>query len=214
MKSAFKKQFLLLNGIPVLTRTVSVFNLLKEISGITVVVPEEDVTYTKDNIIDKFRLSKVKSVVNGGKDRSGSVWNGLLTVPESVKIVIVHDGVRPFVTERMIRNVIEEAGKNGAATVAVPTNDTIVSSENQIINRHLERSSLRNIQTPQAFHKKIIIDAYIKAAEEKFSGTDDTVMVHRLGKKVKLVEGSVNNIKLTTEIDFITAGELLKMENI
>lgn len=204
------KQYIDIAGKPILARTLEAFDRCDLINEIIVVVSEQDIVYCKQHIIDMYGIKKVKCIVAGGDERQESVYNGLLNVSSGCDIVVIHDGARPFITEDIIINSILTAKEYGAACVAVPTKDTIkVSDSDQFINETLNRSMLWSIQTPQAFAYKTIMEAHIKAKEDGFVGTDDAVLVERLGLKVKLVMGSYDNIKITTKDDLVFAQAII-----
>jgi 2-C-methyl-D-erythritol 4-phosphate cytidylyltransferase/2-C-methyl-D-erythritol 2,4-cyclodiphosphate synthase len=145
--------------------------------------------------------NKIKGIVSGGAERQNSVYAALSVLPEDVNLVLVHDGARPFVTDDSIEALIESAAKYGAAVVAVPVKDTIKAAEAGIFTETLDRSRLYSIQTPQGFERKRLIAASQKAFAENFYGTDDAVLVEKMGEKVYLVKGDYNNIKITTKED-------------
>lgn len=203
------KQYVEIAGIPVLARTLQVFQRCDEINEIIVVVNEQDIMYCKQSIVEEYELSKVRMLVSGGSERQNSVYNGLLEVCERCDIVLVHDGARPFVTSDIIANSIYEAQVYGAACVAVPAKDTIkMAGPDNFVKETLDRSLLWVVQTPQAFRYSLIMDAHKKASEDGFTGTDDAVLVERLGVPMKLVMGSYENIKITTRDD-LAIGEAI-----
>lgn len=198
------KQYLKLGGRPILVHTLEVFDRCDAISEVYLIVPEDDCAFACD-IIDSVRFSKNIKVIPGGKERQDSVKNGLNSIYKC-NIVMIHDGVRPFVTEEIINRAIEETIKYGATTVAVPAKDTIKSVERDgFVIETLERKKLWQIQTPQTFRYEIIKEAFDRAYVDGFYGTDDAALVERLGYKVKIVEGSYRNIKITTPEDMIIA---------
>lgn len=198
------KQFLELNGKPILERTIAVFERARIIDEIIVVVNEEDVGWVK-------KSGKVRQVVGGGKERQVSVFNGLKVLPGDTEIVAIHDGARPFITSEIIENAIVEAKKVGAVVVGVPVKDTIkkVSSKQLAVSSTVDRSQLWAAQTPQVFKKDIILKAY-QAGKDKFQVTDDAMLVEKMGKPVKMVMGSYQNIKITTPEDLIIAEGIIR----
>lgn len=198
------KQYIEIGGIPVLARTLLTLQNCDMINEIILVVNGQDIIFCKQEIIDSYELDKVKKLVAGGEERQESVYNGLLEVNEECDIVVIHDGARPFVREESISGSISAAYEYGASCVAVPSKDTIKSAdEDGFVNRTLDRSKLWIIQTPQAFRYELIMDAHKKAIEDGFKGTDDAVLIERLGLPLKLVMGSYDNIKITTQEDLI-----------
>lgn len=205
MKSKTEKQFLMLSGEEILIHTVKNISKSKYIKEITVVTVSNKIDYTK-KLLSAF--PKVKNIVSGGETRAQSVKNGLSAVSENCEIVLIHDGVRPFIEERFINNCIEDAFKFGSAALGImPTNTISVKDEHGNIKETLKRNSLVSVQTPQCFKREIIMEAY-----EDFSPlcTDDASQVIRLGKKVHITEGSSQNIKITVPEDMIIAHEYIK----
>ena len=210
MNMDINKQYVEVCGKPVLARTLQVFEDCDFIDEIVIVVNSLDIVYCKQNIIDAFGFNKVKTLVAGGKERQNSVYNGLIEVSERCGIVLVHDGARPFVTEESLLDSIESASSFGAACAAVPVKDTIKTADKDgFIGETLDRNILWSIQTPQTFKLDLIMDAHKKAAEDGFTGTDDAVLVERLGHRVKLVMGSYDNIKITTKEDLAIAEAII-----
>ena len=198
------KQYIEIGGVPVLARTLLAFQNCDKVREIIVVVNGQDILFCKQEIIDNYDLDKVKKLVAGGEERQESVYNGLIEVSEKCDIVLIHDGARPFVREESIYESISAAFEYGASCVAVPSKDTIKSADDDgFVNRTLDRKKLWIIQTPQAFRYELIMDAHRKAMEDGFKGTDDAVLVERLGLPLKLVMGSYDNIKITTQEDLI-----------
>ncbi|MEA2014720.1 MAG: 2-C-methyl-D-erythritol 4-phosphate cytidylyltransferase, partial [Thermodesulfobacteriota bacterium] len=176
---------------------------------IVLVVPEDDMAYVRDEIIDKYGVSKVKHIRAGGGTRQDSVRNGLEMTDDSDDVIVIHDGVRPFPPQRLIDLSISEAAGCGAAVPAIPLKNTLkIVDEDGIIIETPGRNNLRLAQTPQAFRREIILDAYRSADKDGFYGTDDASLVERLGVPVKTIPGLYDNIKITTPED-LALGELL-----
>ena len=153
---------------------------------------------------------KVNKIVEGGKERQDSVYNGLLSLNET-DIVLIHDGARPFVSNKVIEDGIKYAEEYGAAAPGVMPKDTIkVKDENSISKETLDRSSLVAVQTPQVFDFKLIKQCHEKVREEKIMVTDDTMVVEHYDNKVYLYEGEYTNIKITTPEDLVLAEYLAK----
>ncbi len=203
------KQYLLLDGIPILGRTLIQFEMTSSVDRIVLVVPEEDMDYVRDEITDRYNVHKVKHIRAGGETRQDSVRNGLEMVDVTDDVIVVHDGVRPFPSKKLIDFTIMEAARHGAAIPVVPSTDTVkVIDKDGFIRDTLDRGTLRLVQTPQAFRREIILEAYRNAYRERFYGTDDASLVERLGVPVKTVPGFYDNIKITTPDD-LALGELL-----
>ncbi|MBI5892828.1 MAG: 2-C-methyl-D-erythritol 4-phosphate cytidylyltransferase [Deltaproteobacteria bacterium] len=197
------KQYLNISGKPILAHTLKAFEDCNAIDSIIVVCHPSDMEYCKKNIIKKFGFKKVIKIVKGGKERQDSVRNGLDAVPKSCDIVSIHDGVRPFVSQSIIKKSISDTKKAGASVVCVPVNDTIKEVLNGYAAKTLQRQKLWAVQTPQTFKTEIIKKAHKKALEKGIITTDDSSLVEILGYKVKVVEGSYENIKITTPEDLI-----------
>jgi 2-C-methyl-D-erythritol 4-phosphate cytidylyltransferase len=205
-----KKQFMEINGQPVLFVTVSVFDKCQSIDDVIVVVAREDIELTKALLKD---FKKVKSVVEGGAERQDSVYNGLREVVQDSDedIVVIHDAARPLVTKEIIAKAIMEVKVSNAVIVGVPAKDTIktVSSENMVLET-LDRGSIWQVQTPQVFRASVIKEAYERAQKIRYRATDDSKLVERMGIPVKMVMGSYENIKITTIEDVAVAEAVLK----
>jgi len=200
------KVYIEVGGSMILARTLLAFENCPSIDEIILVVNSLDIPFCTKNIIEKYKMTKIKSVVAGGNERQQSVWNGLREVSRECDIVVIHDGARPFISQEHINKSIEYADTYGAACVAVPVKDTIKTVNGEgFIDMTLKRSTLWAVQTPQTFRYSIIAKAHEKAQEEGFTGTDDASLVERLGCRVKIVEGSYENIKITTREDLIIA---------
>lgn len=211
MGSKMNKQFLAVDGKPILVHTIEKFEKSKLIDEIILVSKEGETEYCRKEIIGKYKFNKVKKIIKGGKERQDSIYNGLLALNEKSEIVLTHDGARPFVKEKNIRDGIKEVIKSGAAIIGVPVKDTMkIIEENNDIKFTPPRATIWAAQTPQCFHKEILIKAYEKARKDEYLGTDDSSLVERLGHKVKMVMGSYENIKITTPDDLILAEFLLK----
>jgi len=214
MNMNINKQYISVGGIPILARTLKLFDGMNCINEIILVVHCDDILYCRENIIDGNKYKKVKCVITGGETRQDSVFNGLMEVSEKTDIVLIHDGVRPFIDEDSINRCIEAAKEYAVATVAVPLKDTVKSSNSEgFVQETLERSTLWSVQTPQAFKFKIIMDSHKQAKKDGFVGTDDTVLAERLGNKTKLVMGTYNNIKITTREDLIFAEAIVNSKH-
>ena len=210
-----KKQFIFLGGKPILTHTLEKFETCPLIRSIHLVVGQEDMDYCLEEIIEKNKFQKVSKIVPGGKRRQESVKNGVDALPKDTDIVVIHDGVRPFVTKAMIEDSIHAAGRYGAVILAMPVKETIkISNPDGTVLKTLDRESLWQIQTPQTFQVKVIKEAYSRATEDGFIGTDDASLVERLGVKVHILPGSYTNIKITTPEDLLLANLFHEMKTL
>lgn len=210
MQSPIPKQYLLLGGRPILAQTLSVFEKCPDIDGVYVIVPQDQMEMVQRDIIEKYRFKKVLKVVRGGKTRQQSVYNGLKAIRSDCAIVVVHDGVRPLVRERLITESIQAARKHGAAVVGVPARDTIKRATAGKKLKTLDREEIWMAQTPQSFQFPLLLKAYQKAEEDGFQGTDDAALVERLGHPVTLIQGDYTNIKITTPEDLALAETLFE----
>jgi 2-C-methyl-D-erythritol 4-phosphate cytidylyltransferase len=210
MGGKLPKQFLLLQGRTILERTLALFNAHPEVCEIVVVVPKEYLEKTAW-IIHQSNLRKALRVVAGGRDRQESVWNGLNAFDESPRLVLIHDAVRPLVRKEVINEVIRNVRRYGAATVGVRVKDTIkVEGEKGFYTKTLDRGKLWAVQTPQGFSYSLAFEAHKKARAAGFTSTDDASLVERRGRKVRIVEGEYENIKITTREDLAFAEMVLK----
>ncbi len=203
MKSDKAKQFMDINDKPLLYYSLKIFDA-SVVDEIILVTGRDDINYVKQEIVDKYGFQKVKRVVPGGKERFESVMKGLKAVDRRNKIVMIHDSARPCVTNRMILDSISGARRYKACTVAMPVKDTIkIVDENEFGVETPDRSRVYQIQTPQTFEKSLLEEAYSRL---KISGdrdvTDDTMIVERyMDVPSKMIEGSYENIKVTTPED-------------
>ena len=213
MGTKVSKQFLEFEGRPILAYTLKKFQDCKEIDEIIVVTNEENIDYCKLNIVDKYSFDKVKDIVPGGSERQFSVCNGIRKVNKSSDIVLIHDGVRPFVKIENILDTIKGAIDNRACILGVKAKDTIkITNKNNIIINTPNRDDLWHIQTPQAFEYKLIKESYESALKDGIYVTDDAMIVERLGIDVMIAEGSYDNIKITTMEDLILCNALIESQ--
>ena len=201
MKRDINKQFIKLDGKEIIAYTIEKFYKSEDIDDIVIVIKENEEKYFIENIINKYGFDNIK-LAYGGKERQDSVYNGIKKLNRNCEIVLIHDGARPFVNEDIIKNSIEEAKENNAVVVGVPVKDTIkiVNSDGNIVDTP-NRSLLWSVQTPQSFKYEIITKAYEYAYSNDYYGTDDAILVEHIGYNVKMIEGSYDNIKITTEED-------------
>lgn len=195
MGASLPKQFLKIGSKTILEKAILPFEKADFIDQIIVVSGAEFVEVCKGLCAG---ITKLKAVVEGGKERQDSVNNALKLVEDGY--VLIHDGARPYITERVILNVLEDVSKVGAAVAAVPVKDTI-RQQTEEGGKTLKRSELYSVQTPQGFEVSLIKEAFRKAFEDGFYGTDDAGLVDRMGKEVAVSEGDYRNIKITTKED-------------
>ena len=213
MNMGINKQFIKLEGKEIIAYTIEKFYNNSNIEDIVVVVKEDESEFFKKEILDKYNFKNVK-IAYGGKERQDSVYNGLKLLDEKCDVVLIHDGARPFVSDKIIDKSIEEAKEQMAIVVGVPVKDTIkvIDNDKNIVDTP-NRSVLWAVQTPQTFDYNILIDAYKDAFKNKFYGTDDAMLVERIGYKVKMLEGSYNNIKITTQEDLNIGSQILRVQD-
>lgn len=212
MGTEISKQFLPLCGKEILAHTVEKFEKAEKIRDIILVTGEDSLQDVQD-MTQEYGWEKIRSIVAGGKERQDSVWNGLQEVSVDAEIVLIHDGVRPFVTEDILNLSMETAMEMGGCVAGVPAKDTIkvCNSENIAVDTP-DRSTLWQIQTPQTFRRELIMKAYEQAKEDGFVGTDDASLAEYSGYPVKVIMGSYRNIKITTKEDLIIGEAFLKEE--
>ena len=209
MGCAKSKQYIELNGRPILYYTLKRFIDNKNIDKIILVVAKDELQYCKEEVLDKYNLA-VGSIAFGGKERQDSVYKGLLKA-EGSEIVLIHDGARPFVSEKIIDDGIKYAKIHGAAAPGVMPKDTIKIKDTEGFSIETpDRSNLVAVQTPQVFSYNVILDCHKKVKENNLVVTDDTMVVENFGNKVYLYEGEYTNIKITTPEDLILAQYLVK----
>lgn len=199
-----RKQIRLLGGAPVLVHTLRLFEASTLIKHIVVSAPSDDVSEFAATL-RRHDITKLRTVVGGGSTRQASVAAAMGAIPEETGIVMVHDGVRPFVPQACIEAVIETTRRKGAAALAVPANDTIRRGSEGSFGETVERDGLFRMQTPQAFWRTWFVDAHRAALTDAFQGTDDVALVQRIGQPVAIVLGSPLNIKITTPDDWALA---------
>jgi 2-C-methyl-D-erythritol 4-phosphate cytidylyltransferase len=210
MEVGVNKVFLELLGKPILVHTVLAFSKCAAIDDLIVVVAPEEVAVVT-TLLRAVPNLKPWQVIAGSTERQYSIANGLAALHENTDIVLVHDGARPLTSDTVITAVVEESRRSGATVTGVPAKNTIkIVDEDQVVMATPERNTLWSVQTPQGFQRNIILNAYKKAEEDHFLGTDDSSLVERLGIKVKVVKGEYSNLKITTPEDFIIAEAFLR----
>lgn len=216
MGTAQKKQYLFVGSQPVLARTISCFNQNEKIDEIILVIPEEDLKYCESEILSFVSADKPVHLVSGGNERYDSVYNGLvkaqiLAAEDKDNMVLVHDGVRPFINQDLICESLERAIEHGACIPGVKVSDTIKHiTKNGFVSATLDRKSLFTVQTPQVFKMSLLIEAFHHAKNTGFTGTDDASYVEHFGHPVYICTGSKINIKITTLDDLTLAEQILK----
>jgi len=212
MGAAINKQYLQLSDLPILAHTLSVFENSPEISGVCLVIPADEISFCREHVVEARGFKKVIEIVPGGRERQNSVMNGLKALKRHASeddVVVIHDGVRPFISHELLRESIAVARCNDGALVAVPAKDTIKTVRNGFVIDTPERETLWQAQTPQSFRFSVICEAHQNAEETGFIGTDDASLVERRNGRVRIVPGDYCNIKITTPEDLILAEAFL-----
>lgn len=211
MNSKVHKQYLIIQDRPVLYYSLKAFED-SAVDEIVLVVGKGEEKFCRKEIVDKYRISKVKAIVEGGKERYHSVFEGLKQTSDA-DYVLIHDGARPFVNQDIIRRCMQEVQKYQACVVGMPVKDTIkIADEEGYAKQTPDRKNVWMIQTPQTFSYALIYEAYEEMLKtEDTAITDDAMVLERIkGKKSKLIEGSYRNIKITTPEDLLIANVYLQ----
>ena len=210
MAHSVKKPYLELAQKPILSHTIQRFEQNSAVDAIFVIVDQADFSECHATVLRPYAFTKVQKLVNGGETRQMSVYNGIRALSADVDFVIVHDGVRPFVTDEVIFACLAAADECGAAVAAVPVKDTIkIANTDGFIVETPAREQLWAVQTPQVFRKSLLEEAHQAAQARQLTATDDASLVEQLGFPVKLVKGSYANVKITTPVDLQIAEVLL-----
>jgi 2-C-methyl-D-erythritol 4-phosphate cytidylyltransferase len=210
MSARLPKQYLRLGGAPLLVRTLRALAAAPAVAGIVVAAPRERVVATR-RLLAAHRVGKILAVVEGGAERQESVWLGLQAAG-APEWVLVHDAVRPFITPALVARVLAAAAGTGAATCGLAVRETVKRVREDVppggepmVDETLDRAGLWLIQTPQAFRRELLWEAHDKARRDGYAGTDDAVLVERLGGRVAVVPGLPENLKITTPGDLRVA---------
>jgi len=203
------KQFLPLRGIPLLTRTLLALTRSGLVDTLVLVVPPGAEDWCRQHILAPYPLPPIIEILPGGAERQESVFRGLQRVTAETRLVVIHDAVRPFVAAELLRRTIEAARNFRAAVAAVPAVETVKVVESGFVRETPSRDRLWIAQTPQAFEGDLIHEAYRRAAVDGFQGTDDAMLVERLGVPIKVVSSYSENIKITTAEDLERAEQIL-----
>ncbi len=214
LRKDIKKQYIKIKNKPIIYHTIKTFNDAEFIDEIIIVSDRENIQYMENEIVGKYKFSKVTNIVEGGSTRKDSVRKGFRKINNKNSVVVIHDGVRPFVDKNTILKSIEKANEKGAAVAGIKSSDTIKVVKDEKVENTLDRKNLRKIQTPQTFKYEVLEDAYsvVNWNDEKI--TDEAYVVESAGYDVYIVDGSENNIKITTEFDLKFAEFLLDKEKL
>lgn len=204
------KPFETLGNKPVLIWALEVLEKTPEIIEIIPVLKESDMQAATE-LFKRYRITKIKRIAPGGKERQDSVFNGLHFIKDNGSVVLIHDGARPFLEPDTIRRALSALSGYDGVVIGLPPKDTIKETEGQLIRQTLKRDTLMAIQTPQIFFYQPLLAAYDRAMTESFYATDDSALVERNGGKIRVVRGEYTNIKITTPEDLVIAEAFLKM---
>ena len=211
MAHSVSKHFIRLEDKPVLAYTLEAFEKCPDVNQVLLVVRSGEEKYCLKEVVEKYQFRKVLKVVIGGERRQDSVYNGIKELDQDTDIVVVHDGVRPFVPPALISETIKLAMYVDGVVAALPVKDTIKEvTRDGLIKGTPNRDSLWFAQTPQTFKKRVLEEAFMRAFTDNFHGTDEASLVERMGGKVKIIEGSHENIKITTKEDLFYAELILR----
>ncbi len=211
MEANVNKVYMDLHGKKTIVRTLEAFQQSPVINEIILVVDSSDVKYCELEVVNQSSFTKLRKIAEGGPRRQDSVCNGLREISNESELVLIHDGARPLVTQEIILRSVYGALEYGAVTTGVPVKDTIkMVGPNGFVSDTLDRSTLWAVQTPQVFRKSIITEAHKKADQLGIEATDDAMLAEKLGYKLKIIEGSYENIKLTTPEDVTVARAIIR----
>jgi 2-C-methyl-D-erythritol 4-phosphate cytidylyltransferase len=213
MRSASPKQFLTLEGSPIIVHTLRKFVQCKHIHKIIVPLRKSDVAHL-ESLLEQEQLSNIVQLVPGGAHRQDSVYNGFKEIDDENAVVVVHDAVRPFVEVESIEAIIKEASEKGSAILAIPSVDTVKQIERNLVVATLPRDKIVLVQTPQAFRYPILKEGFERAKIDHFHATDESSLVERLGYEVSVLRGSERNIKITKPADLPLAELFIRKERI
>ncbi len=213
MGNVLSKPYLLIGGRPILSYVLESLSRSDAIQEIIVVTRKEEIELCKKEVVDKYNFGRVSSILPGGDKRQDSVYQGLKSIKKETDIVLIHDGVRPFLNQRLLNEIIKCAFQYKSAIAAIPVKDTLkkVDSEGWV-GETVSRDAVWYIQTPQAFEYHLIMKAYEEAFKNNFYGTDDAMLVERCGCQVKIVVGTPQNIKITMPEDLTMAEAILELD--
>ncbi|ALS75492.1 2-C-methyl-D-erythritol 4-phosphate cytidylyltransferase [Planococcus rifietoensis] len=207
MKADRNKLLLELSGKPIFIYTLEVFDRDPDCEGMWLAV-KADERELIEQYVERYKIKKVKGYATGGAERQDSVRAGL-EMAGQCGVVLVHDAARPFISPVVIRELVEQANESGAAIAGVPVKDTIKKVRESVITETVNRAELWMIQTPQAFRYELLMEAAQRAKADGFLGTDEAMLVERMGHPVQIVESTYENVKMTTPDDLIYGKAIL-----
>lgn len=204
------KQFILIDGVPVIVRTLKAFEIAERIREVVIAARQEDIPQMYA-LIQDYEITKVKQIITGGETRQESVFRAIAQVDENADFLAIHDGARPLIRPQEIDLAVSAAVEHGAAALGVPVKDTVkqVDADGKIVDTP-ERSTLWAVQTPQVFSRALYLRAAEQAGEAAAQLTDDCQLIERTGTPVYLVRGAYANLKITTPEDVFAAEGILR----
>lgn len=204
------KQFILIDGVPVIARTLKAFEIAERIREVVIAARQEDIPQMYA-LIQDYEITKVKQIITGGETRQESVFRAIAQVDENADFLAIHDGARPLIRPQEIDLAVSAAVEHGAAALGVPVKDTVkqVDADGKIVDTP-ERSTLWTVQTPQVFSRALYLRAAEQAGEAAAQLTDDCQLIERTGAPVYLVRGAYANLKITTPEDVFAAEGILR----
>jgi 2-C-methyl-D-erythritol 4-phosphate cytidylyltransferase len=205
--SRMPKQFLALGREPILSATLRHFRRHPRVGAVVVAAPEAHVERARRVLRG---TGAALTIVAGGATRQESVWLALQAAPAGTRVILVHDAVRPFLSRALIDTLIAAAERDGAAICALPIAETVKRVRDGLVEATVDRDGLWAVQTPQAFRVPVLREAHDKARRDGFVGTDEAMLVERLGHRVRVVPGLVENVKITTSADLRRARRRLR----
>lgn len=203
------KQYVKVEGKEIIVYTLEVFQKSRLVNEIIIAAEKEyfDLILKLKN---KYSITKLKTIVEGGKERQDSVFNCLSALSADKKdLIAVHDAARPLLPKHILENGIKHGLKNGSALIATKAKDTMVKGD-KFVDEYIDRNEIYNVQTPQIFNYGDLFSAMKKAYKENFAGTDESMLIKNYGKKIHLVEGSALNFKITTKEDLELFKKIVK----
>ncbi len=211
MNSKLNKQYMLIQGRPVLAYCLDTFESFEAVDSMVVVANESEIKYCENEIIKRYGYKKVIGVIPGGKERQDSVWAGLNACANSTGLVAIHDGARPLLTRQLLADLLSAVQKWGAAVPGVWARDTLkmVDEEGFVVDT-LDRSRIAAVQTPQVFEYEMILKAFQMAYAEGIYATDDASLFERYIGRVKIVKSDTRNLKITMPEDIAVAESILE----
>ena len=205
------KQYMMLGGRPILAHTIEKFEQIDAVREIIVVAAPDEVDFCREKVVNRFECKKVKAVVPGGATRQHSVFNGLQQTDPQAEVVLVHDGVRPFVRTEMLEAFIRQLSVHQALVMAVPEKNSIARINGGLIAERIRREDVWEMQTPQGFQRELLVRAFETHQDRLDEFTDDASLVSATGADVSIFTGDYLNIKITTPEDLLLGEAILEM---